>query len=63
MSATALIKAVMMAAQSTGGVSNWQTPGYIRGNVRCMIDYYVSVGSGEDAGSTIESSRRLKLAR
>jgi len=54
MSATALIKAVMMAAQSTGGVSNWQTPGYIRGNVRCMIDYYVAVGSGEDAGSTIE---------
>ncbi len=54
MSATALIKAVMMAAQSAGGVSNWQTPGYIRGNVRCMIDYYVAVGSGEDAGSTIE---------
>ena len=54
MSTTAGIKAVMMKAQSTGGVSNWQTPGYIRGNVRCMIDYYVAVGSGEDAGSTIE---------
>ena len=51
---TAGIKAVMMKAQSVGGVGNWQTPGYIRGNVRCMIDYYVAVGSGEDAGSTIE---------
>ena len=54
MSATAGILAVMNKAQSVGGVGNWQTPGYIRGNVRCMIDYYVSVGSGEDAGSTIE---------
>ena len=54
MSATSGILAVMNKAQSVGGVGNWQTPGYIRGNVRCMIDYYVSVGSGEDAGSTIE---------
>jgi len=54
MSATAGILAVMNKAQSVGGVGNWQTPGYIRGNVRCMIDYYVAVGSGEDAGSTIE---------
>jgi hypothetical protein len=54
MSATAGIKAVMMNAVYTGGVSNWQTPGYIRGNVRVMIDYYIGVGSGEDAGSTIK---------
>ena len=54
MGATAGIKAVMMAAQYNGGVSNWQTPGYIRGAVRVMIDYYVGTGSGEDAGSTIK---------
>lgn len=54
MSATPGIKAVMMNAVYTGGISNWQTPGYIRGNVRVMIDYYIGVGSGEDAGSTIK---------
>ena len=54
MSATTGLKGVMMKAQTTGGVSNWQTPGYIRGAVRVMIDYYVGTGSGEDAASTIK---------
>ena len=54
MGATTTLRAVMNSAQYTGGVSNWQTPGYIRGAVRVMIDYYVGTGSGEDAGSVIK---------
>ena len=44
--------AVIAAAFSTGGVSNWQTPGYIRGNVRVMVDWYVGTSS-DTTGSVI----------
>ena len=44
--------AVIAAAFSTGGVSNWQTPGYIRGNVRVMVDWYVGTSS-DVTGSVI----------
>ena len=44
--------AVIAAAMVAGGVSNWQTPGYIRGNVRFMVDWYVGTSS-DTAGSVI----------
>jgi hypothetical protein len=37
---------------SKGGVAQWQSPGYIRGNVKEYTDYYVGLGT-EVAGSTI----------
>ena len=48
----ATVKGVQNLALFTGGVTNWQTPGYIRGNVRVMIDWYVGLGS-EAAGTVI----------
>ena len=44
--------AVIAAAVVAGGVSNWQTPGYIRGNVRVMVDWYVGTSS-DTTGSVI----------
>ena len=44
--------AVIAAAMVAGGVSNWQTPGYIRGNVRVMVDWYVGTSS-DTTGSVI----------
>ena len=52
MSATISVRAVMNNAVYVGGTSNWQTPGYIRGNVRVMIDYYVALGT-EAAGTVL----------
>ena len=38
---------------SAGGTSNWQTPGYIRGNVQAYTDYYVGLGT-ELTGTVIK---------
>jgi hypothetical protein len=38
---------------TAGGASNWTTPGYIRGAVRVMVDYYVGLGT-ETAGTVIQ---------
>ena len=37
---------------SLGGYSNWQTPGYVRGDLHVYTDYYVALGT-EVTGSTI----------
>lgn len=37
---------------SNGGFTNWQTPGYIRGDAHMYTDYYVGLGT-EVTGSTI----------
>ena len=37
---------------SKGGVNQWQTPGYIRGDLKVYTDYYVGLGT-EVSGSTI----------
>ena len=36
----------------TGGIANWTTPGYIRGNVKVMVDWYVGTAS-DTTGSVI----------
>ena len=45
--------AVIAAAYLAGGIGNWQTPGYIRGAVRVMVDYYVGTSS-DTTGSVIK---------
>jgi len=38
---------------TAGGTTNWQTPGYIRGNVQAYTDYYVALGT-EVSGTVIK---------
>ena len=38
---------------TAGGTTNWQTPGYIRGNVQAYTDYYVGLGT-ETSGTVIK---------
>jgi len=47
------VQGVIQTAQTTGGIGNWQTPGYIRGEVRVMVAYFVGTGN-EVTGSTIK---------
>ena len=37
---------------SKGGYAQWQTPGFIRGELKCYSDYYVGLGT-ETSGSII----------
>lgn len=49
----ATVLGVMNTAAAAGTTTNWQTPGYIRGNVRVMQDYYVAAGT-EATGTVIK---------
>jgi hypothetical protein len=49
----ATVSAVQLTAYAAGGVSNWQTPGYIRGAVRVMVDYIVGTSS-HTSGTVIQ---------
>jgi hypothetical protein len=54
MGATSTLKSAIQTILVAGGKpSTWQLPGLIDGRVKCLIDSYTAVGSGEDAGSVI----------
>lgn len=50
--AIAAAVALTGGASPQAGVGSWQTPGYIRGNVRVTLDYYAAVGT-EASGSVL----------